>query len=127
MRRIAILAYTARPAAITWATHAINRLLEEGVDVIIDAILADALDADLASKCEVRSAMEFEKRADMVMTFGGDGTLLATARMLMSSDIPIMGVNVGKLGFLAEFPVTELDDAIMDLSLIHISEPTRPY
>lgn len=115
MRRIAILAYTARPAAITWATHAINRLLEEGVEVIVDAILADALDADIASKCEVRSATEFEKRADMVMTFGGDGTLLATARMLMGSDIPIMGVNVGKLGFLAEFPVTELDDAIMDV------------
>ncbi|MBC8125064.1 MAG: NAD(+)/NADH kinase [Candidatus Kapabacteria bacterium] len=115
MRRIAVLAYTARVDAITWATHAITRLFEEGVEVMIDDILEAALSPELASKCEVRSAKEFEKRADMVMTFGGDGTLLATARLLMGSDIPIMGVNVGKLGFLAEFPVTELDEAIMDV------------
>lgn len=115
MRRIAILAYTARPAAISWATHAIERLLAEGVEVVIDGILSGVIEADLAAKCETRSASDFEKRADMVMTFGGDGTLLATARTLMGSDVPIMGVNVGKLGFLAEFPVSELDEAIMDV------------
>ncbi|MCX6141363.1 MAG: NAD(+)/NADH kinase [Candidatus Kapabacteria bacterium] len=115
MRRIAIVAYTARPEAITWATHAIDRLLEEGVEVIIDTVLEMALDAERAARCEVRTAKEFEKRADMVMTFGGDGTLLATAMLLMGSDVPIMGVNVGRLGFLAEYPVTELDEAIMDV------------
>lgn len=115
MHRIAILAYTARPEAITWATHAIERLFEEGVEVIIDIVLEAALPPAIAARCEVRTAAEFEKRADMVMTFGGDGTLLATAMLLMGSDIPIMGVNVGKLGFLAEYPVTELDESIMDV------------
>lgn len=115
MHRIAILAYTARREAITWASHAIARLLEEGVEVIIDTVLEVAINSDLAARCEVRTAKEFEKRADMVMTFGGDGTLLATAMLLMGSDVPIMGVNVGRLGFLAEYPVTELDEAIMDV------------
>lgn len=115
MRRIAILAYTARPAAITWALHAIDRLLAEGVDVIIDEELTEHCSAEVAGRCETRPVTEFEKRADMVMTFGGDGTLLATARLLMGSDVPIMGVNVGRLGFLAEFPIAEIDDAIMDV------------
>jgi len=115
MQRIAIIAYTARPAAIFWARHAITRLLEEGIDVVIDDMLSDVLETELVSKCSKRPAAQFEKLVGMVMTFGGDGTLLAAARLLMGTDIPIMGVNVGKLGFLAEFPVAELDEAIMDV------------
>lgn len=115
MRRIAILAYTARPDAITWALHAVERLLAERVQVIVDTLLADVLPDEVVLQCDVVRASEFEKRADMVMTFGGDGTLLATARILMGSDVPIMGINVGRLGFLAEFPIAQLDEAIMDI------------
>ncbi len=115
MRSIAILAYTARPAAVTWAAYAIERLLQEGVEISVEAALAEQLPSTLAQRCEVRSTLEVAKRADMVMSFGGDGTILAASHTFMEMDIPIMGVNVGKLGFLAEFPVTELDAAIMDV------------
>lgn len=115
MHCVAILAYAARPEAVRWASHAALRLLEEGVEVILDSILADELTDSVTSRCEVRSVTEFSTHADMVMTFGGDGTLLAATRVLMGSDVPIMGVNVGKLGFLAEFPTLELDAAIMDV------------
>lgn len=115
MRCIAILAYAARPEAVRWASHAARRLHEEGVEVILDTILADELPDDLVARCDVRPVVEFSTRADMVMTFGGDGTLLAATRVLMGSDVPIMGINVGKLGFLAEFPTSELDAAIMDV------------
>ena len=40
---------------------------------------------------------------DVIITFGGDGTILSAARKYIESDTPIMGFNVGKLGFLAEF------------------------
>jgi NAD+ kinase len=46
------------------------------------------------------------------MTFGGDGTILSVVRQVTKSEIPIMGINVGKLGFLAEFPNTHIDDTI---------------
>ena len=112
MRQLAIMAYTGRPDAVRGVSVAIERFRAEGIDVIISPSMAQALSAEISAKCMVREPDEFRKLADMVMTFGGDGTLLAAARTMMGTDVPIMGVNVGKLGFLAEFAMSELDDAI---------------
>ncbi|MEY3386108.1 MAG: hypothetical protein RIR53_919 [Bacteroidota bacterium] len=112
MRQLAIMAYTGRPDAVHGVSVAIERFRAEGIDVIISPSMAQALRAEISAKCMVREPDEFRKLADMVMTFGGDGTLLAAARTMMGTDVPIMGVNVGKLGFLAEFAMSELEDAI---------------
>lgn len=115
MQRIALFAFASRPGAVSSAMHAATRLIEERAHVILDTPLAAAFPEELAAKCQIVSAEQFEKLADVVITFGGDGTLLAAARLLIGSDIPIMGVNVGRLGFLAEFPLSALDEAIMDI------------
>lgn len=112
IRRIAIMAYVARPDAIVGVHRAIKRFTSKGVEVIVTPDVAELIDTTLAGSYAVRDHAEFQKLADMVMTFGGDGTLLAAARLLMGTDVPIMGVNVGKLGFLAEFSMADLDDAI---------------
>ena len=46
--------------------------------------------------------------ADLCVVFGGDGTLLSAARMLSGKAVPILGVNMGKLGFLAEFNIDHM-------------------
>ncbi|GAB4249471.1 NAD(+)/NADH kinase [Deferrisoma sp.] len=46
--------------------------------------------------------------ADMVIVLGGDGTLLAAVRALAGREIPVLGVNIGFLGFLTEIPLAEL-------------------
>jgi NAD+ kinase len=53
--------------------------------------------------------------ADMLVAFGGDGTILAAARRVGSRGTPILGVNLGKLGFLAEVATEEVDQAIGDI------------
>ncbi len=45
--------------------------------------------------------------ADLALVLGGDGTILAMARQIVDSGIPIMGINFGKLGFLAEFTIEQ--------------------
>jgi len=50
------------------------------------------------------------KEADLAVVFGGDGTLLSAARMLVGTDVPLLGVNMGKLGFLAEFNVEHMKE-----------------
>src|SRR3982751_4072253 len=49
---------------------------------------------------------------DAFLVFGGDGTLLATARRLRGKQVPVMGVNFGRLGFLASFTPDEFKDQL---------------
>ncbi len=50
------------------------------------------------------------KKCDFAIVFGGDGSIISTARNVSKASLPVIGVNVGKLGFLAEFSVAELQD-----------------
>ena len=51
---------------------------------------------------------EVATKADLVISVGGDGTLLSTARRLVGVHVPVLGVNLGKLGFLAEHSPEEV-------------------
>lgn len=53
---------------------------------------------------------EVLKKCDFAIVFGGDGSIISTARSVSEASVPVIGVNVGKLGFLAEFSVGELKD-----------------
>ncbi len=52
---------------------------------------------------------------DYAVVFGGDGSIISTARNLSAARVPVIGVNMGKLGFLAEFSVEELREAFDDI------------
>jgi NAD+ kinase len=55
------------------------------------------------------------KEADFAVVFGGDGSIISAARNLSPSGVPVIGVNIGKLGFLAEFSVNELKQYFNDI------------
>lgn len=60
--------------------------------------------------------VEISRRCDILIALGGDGTMLAAARIIGKKGIPILGVNLGKLGFLAETSTDELQDCIDDIA-----------
>lgn len=65
--------------------------------------------AEITAKClESECQMNVLSQADFAVVFGGDGTILGAARQLCQTSVPVIGVNVGKLGFLAEFSLEEL-------------------
>jgi NAD+ kinase len=69
--------------------------------------LADSLEVDLDGKLNLAKS-----KADLAVVFGGDGFLLSMARRLGDNPIPVLAVNFGKIGFIAEFAVTEARDAV---------------
>ena len=51
---------------------------------------------------------------DMLLSFGGDGTCLSAANLVCREGIPILGVNLGRLGFLSEYDVTQVHEALSE-------------
>jgi len=64
-------------------------------------------------KCETRpNAAELARATDLILVFGGDGTMLHAARQIAGSNTPMLGVNIGSLGFLTAVPSEKLADAL---------------
>lgn len=61
----------------------------------------------------IHSAQDISMGTGMVMSVGGDGTFLSASKRVGSSGIPVLGVNLGRLGFLSEYSPEEACDAIL--------------
>jgi NAD+ kinase len=67
--------------------------------------------AQIVISCPTDKCTEESLRgADYSVVFGGDGSIILAARQLSKAEVPVIGVNVGKLGYLAEFSLEELKD-----------------
>ncbi|MCX7880541.1 MAG: NAD(+)/NADH kinase [Ignavibacteria bacterium] len=115
MKRIGIYENVSMPEAIRCAEYAAKRLVKMDAQCFAKQELIERIDPEISKKFEVVEENEFEKFIDVLISFGGDGTMLSAANLLLKSNIPIMGVNVGKLGFLAEYSFQDLDKALIDL------------
>ncbi|HYO75574.1 MAG TPA: NAD(+)/NADH kinase [Thermoanaerobaculia bacterium] len=102
MRTIGIAAKTTAPPALEYAQKIAAEIRGRGLDVIFDEDTAAATGDSKPSL----SKQELGSRSDLLITFGGDGTLLSVARHA-PDHVPIVGVNMGTLGFLTEIQVEE--------------------
>lgn len=86
-----------------------------------------ALDASFVSVCKKYGVdyeiltddalldINYSVNADAIVCFGGDGTILSLAHFAGKNNIAIIGINAGKVGFLTEFEINEIDNAIYSL------------
>lgn len=90
-----------------------------GVNVMIDAGLYKFLHAQLNLPSGIfrtfSGADELKDTANFLLSLGGDGTLLETLGLVRNSGIPVLGINTGRLGFLAGVPTSEISAAIHSL------------
>jgi len=79
-------------------------------------VLVDAETAEYVPGCEVVKREQIAaQHPDFVLVLGGDGTILAAARAVAKAGIPLLGVNLGSLGFLTEVPIAELFPTLEEL------------
>ena len=57
----------------------------------------------------------FQKKIDLLVVFGGDGTLLNSARQYLEYEIPILGVNMGNVGFLTDIKVENFHTSMQEI------------
>jgi NAD+ kinase len=107
MKKIGVIVNTKRPRA----SHILEELRREsehhGLQLFAEnSSMAKSLGA------EWLPVAEFGPKVDVALAMGGDGTVLYTARALHGSDVPIMGINLGSLGFLTSVSDTEIPEAL---------------
>jgi NAD+ kinase len=97
-----------KPKALIVARELIPYLEKKGIKVCLEKRVAEYLDRhDLGVPYD-----QFDQYADLLFVFGGDGTILGIARDFAHSHLPILGINLGHLGFLSEAETEDLTQVI---------------
>lgn len=102
MRTIGIAAKVTAPPALAYAEQVAADLRARGLTVIFD----DDTAREIGDPHESAPKSQLGRASDLLITFGGDGTLLSVARHA-PEPVPVVGVNMGTLGFLTEIRVEE--------------------
>lgn len=103
MRNIGIAAKPNSVSALEYVAQIAGDLRKRGYNVLFDDVTAEAMQFHDGPPI---SRTELGNRSDLLITFGGDGTLLSIARHA-PDHVPILGVNMGTLGFLTEIRIEE--------------------
>jgi NAD+ kinase len=105
MPNAAVVSKPHKPELESILTELLAWLDGRGLGVLLDRHSAHYLHRDDDGLERLEMA---EHRPDIIITLGGDGTLLSAARAFAHTDTPLLGVNLGSLGFLTEIPLNEL-------------------
>ena len=109
-RRILLVTHTGRDHARERAAYVTSRLVAAGVEV--HALGDEDADPATAAREGGFSTGAIPPGTELVLGLGGDGTLLRGAELARSADLPLLGVNFGHVGFLAETEPEDLDDTL---------------
>lgn len=107
IQTVGIIANSSKESAVEYTCRLSEWLIEKGLDVILDEEIAEKAKAyrGIARK-------ELADLVDIIVVFGGDGTLLVASRSVRGRDVPIVGVNLGGFGFMTVVNLNELFSAM---------------
>lgn len=114
-RSVLLLAHTGRPDIAEAARRAAHRLHAAGIEV--RALAQEAADIGLTGIQHCDGGPGSAAGAEVVLVLGGDGSILRAAELARAASVPLLGVNLGRVGFLAEAESADLDvtvDRILD-------------
>ncbi|MEU8378245.1 NAD kinase [Streptosporangium sp. NPDC048865] len=109
-RTVLVTAHTGREAAVDSARMVIQRFVDAGLTVRV--LSAEADEIACAGADVVPAGSSAVDAAEMMIVLGGDGSLLRAAELARPAGVPLLGVNLGHVGFLAEAEVEDLAEAV---------------
>ncbi|GAA1895971.1 NAD kinase [Streptomyces sodiiphilus] len=110
-RTVFLLAHTGRPAAVRSAELLVQGLLAHSIGVRV--LAGEAQDLPLPPSVQrVQAGPGAVEGCELLLVLGGDGTLLRGAEFARASGVPMLGVNLGRVGFLAEAERDDLDQVV---------------
>lgn len=117
--QIAIYGSRCQDGHITSISTLLDALRARGISVFIERRLASLLNQEgyRLSLHGIHECTDIPEHTDIVMSIGGDGTFLRSAKWVGGREIPILGINTGHLGFLAGYSMAEageLSDSLSD-------------
>ncbi|MFY9805812.1 MAG: NAD kinase [Pseudonocardiaceae bacterium] len=110
-REVLLVLHTGHPENLRTAEKVAHRLANAGIGLRVLAQETSHLDPALRHH-QVSTGPGAAAGADLVVVLGGDGTLLRAAELARPCGVPLLGVNLGRVGFLAEADLDSLDQAV---------------
>ena len=107
IRRVGIIANIRKEKAPELITRLKSWAKDRGVEVVLEREIAQKMTEPGGVDRE-----EIGSRVDMIVAFGGDGTLLMAARSVRKFNVPILGINLGAFGYLTVFNLNEMIEAL---------------
>jgi NAD+ kinase len=120
-KSVAILSKPAKPELSQILPGLLSWFEKHGYRIVIDHETAVYVSGPEVVRREELAG----RKLDFVVVLGGDGTLLSASRAVAKSGIPVLGVNLGSLGFLTEVPVAELYEALAEVDQQRASVESR--
>ncbi len=109
-RTVLLIVHTGRADAVDVARAVAKRLMASGITVRL--LAEESADLGVGEAVEVRSDTDAASGCEIAVVIGGDGTILRGAELTRSARTPVLGINLGHVGFLAESDVEDLDDVV---------------
>jgi NAD+ kinase len=113
IKRIGVVVKSHQPDALDTLCRLTEWLNRKGIQLVGQAEIAhEQIAQQTGCAIEIVKDDQLAPSVDLILVLGGDGTMIATARMIGDAEAPVIGVNYGGLGYLAEFPIEELFAAL---------------